>query len=80
MNIVPGEFVNRPVNTVLTTPGWPHAFMKFRLPMEQLFREHFCNHMQVVAGDYVAGLVAVCEKLGIGYKVQDKNLEYEKII
>jgi len=47
--------------------------------MEQLFREHPCNHMQLVAGDYVAGLVEVCEKLRIGYKVQDKNLEYEKI-
>jgi len=80
MNIVPGEFVKRPANAVLTTPGWPNAFMKSRVPMEQLFREHPCNHMQLVAGDYVAGLVEVCEKLGIGYKVQDKNLEYEKVI
>jgi hypothetical protein len=36
--------------------------------------------MQLVAGDYVAGLAEVCEKLGIGYKVQDRNLEYERII
>ena len=79
MNIVPGEFVERPADAVLTTPGWPNAFMKFKVPMEQLFQEHPCNHMQLVAGDYVAGLVEVCEKLGIGYKVQDKNLEYEKI-
>ena len=80
MNIVPGEFVKRPADAVLTTPGWPNAFMKFRVPMEQLFREHPCNHMQLVAGDYVAGLAEVCEKLGIGYKVQDRNLEYERII
>ena len=79
MNIVPGEFVQRPANAVITTPGWPHAFMKFRVPMEQLFQEHPSNHLQVVAGDCVAGLVEICEKLGIGYKVQDKNLEYEKI-
>lgn len=79
MNIVPGEFVEKPVKAVATTPGWPHAFMRFRVPMEQLFREHPCNHMQLVAGDYVAGLVEVCEKLAIGYKVQDKNLEYEKV-
>jgi len=56
-----------------------NAFMKFKVPMEQLFQEHPCNHMQLVAGDYVAGLAEVCEKLGIGYKVQDKNLEYERI-
>ncbi len=79
MNIVPGEFVKRPANAVLTTPGWPNAFMKFKVPMEQLFREHPCNHMQLVAGDYVAGLAEVCEKLEIGYKVQDKNLEYENV-
>jgi len=79
MNIVPGEFVKRPVDAVVTTPGWPHAFMKFKVPMEQLFQEHPCNHLQVVAGNYVAGLVEICEKLGIGYKVQDKNLEYEKV-
>ena len=79
MNIIPGEFVKRPANAVTTTFGWPHAFMKFRVPMEQLFQEHPSNHLQLVAGDYVAGLVEICEKLGIGYKVQDKNLEYEKI-
>ncbi len=56
-----------------------NAFVKFKVPMEQLFREHPCNHMQLVAGDYAAGLAEVCEKLGIGYKVQDKNLEYERI-
>ena len=63
-----------------TTPGWPHAFMKFRVPMEKLFQEHPCNHIQVVGGDYVAGLVEVCEKLGIGYKVQDRNLGYERAV
>ncbi len=36
--------------------------------------------MKPVAGDYAAGLAEACEKLGIEYKVQDKNLEYEKII
>jgi len=25
-------------------------------------------------------LVEICEKLGIGYKVQDKNLEFEKTV
>ena len=54
--------------------------MKFKVPTEQLFREHPCNHMQLVAGDYVAGLAEVCQKLGIGYKIQDRNLEYEKVI
>ncbi len=80
MNIVPGEFVRRPANSVLTTPGWPHAFMTFRVSMEELFREHPCNHIQVVAGDYVGGLVEVCERLEIGYKIQDKNLRYEKVV
>ena len=50
-----------------------------RVSMEQLFQEHPSDHLQVVAGDWVAGLVEICEKLGIGYKVQDENLEYEKI-
>jgi len=80
MNIVPGEFVERPLHALITTPGWPHAFMRFRVPMEQLFREHPCNHIQIVAEDCVAGLVEICEKLGIGYKVQDKNLEFEKTV
>ncbi|GAH38272.1 unnamed protein product [marine sediment metagenome] len=80
MNIVPGEFVERPPHAVTTTSGWPHAFMRFRVPMEQLFREHPCNHIQIVAEDCVAGLVEICEKLGIGYKVQDKNLEFEKTV
>jgi len=35
--------------------------------------------MQLVAADYVAGLAEACEKLGIGYKIQDKNLQYEKV-
>ncbi|GAJ08101.1 unnamed protein product, partial [marine sediment metagenome] len=42
--------------------------MKLKVPMEQLFREHPCNHMQLVAGDYVPGLAEACNKLGIGYK------------
>jgi len=54
--------------------------MKLKVPMEQLFREHPCNHMQLVAGDYVPGLAEACNKLGIGYKIQDKDLEYEKVI
>jgi len=80
MNIVPGEFIPRPEDATTTTPGWPHAFLKFRVPMEKLFTEHPCNHIQIVAGDWVEGLVEVCEKLGIGYRVQDSRLPYQKTI
>lgn len=80
MNIVPGEFIERPAGAVETTPGWPHAFMKLQVSMEDLFLEHPCNHIHVVAGDCVAALVEICEKLGIGYKIQDRKMEYSKTI
>ncbi len=80
MNIVPGEFVERPSDAVITTPGWPNAFMRPRVPIEELFSEHPCNHMQIVAGDCIAGLVELCEKLDIGYILQDAKLKYEKTI
>jgi len=78
MDIVPGSFIRRPRDSFETTPGWPHAFFKFNVPMEKLFQEHPCNHMQVVASEQTAGLVEVCERLGIGYKVQDEERPYEK--
>ncbi len=80
MNIVPGEFISKPADALTTTPCWPQAYFKFQVPMEQLFREHPCNHIQVVAGNWVAGLVEICEKLGIGYKIQDKKLAYQKVV
>ena len=80
MNIVPGEFISKPADALTTTPCWPQAYFKFQVPMEQLFMEHPCNHIQVVAGNWVAGLVEICEKLGIGYKIQDKKLAYQKVV
>jgi len=78
MNIVPGKFIRRPKKSFATTPGWPHAFFRFNVSMEKLFQEHPCNHMQVVAGDHTAGLVEVCDRLDIGYKIQDEDHPYYK--
>jgi L-fucose isomerase len=70
MGIAPGEFLALPEEEALakaqaTTPEWPHAFTRLRVPPERLIATYSSNHIHGVYGDYVEELTWVCKILGI---------------
>jgi L-fucose isomerase len=74
MAIVPGEFVEFPPEVTArkvaaTTPQWPHAFARLRVPADELLAEYDSNHIHGVYGDWVADLVWFCRMTGIEPRV-----------
>jgi L-fucose/D-arabinose isomerase len=72
--IVPGEFVEFPpavaeAKAAATTPVWPHAFARFRVPPDVFLSEYDSNHIHGVYGDYVEDLVWAAKMLGIDARV-----------
>lgn len=72
--IVPGEFVAFPpevarAKAAATTPVWPHAFARFRVPPDVFLAEYDSNHIHGVYGDYVDDLVWAARMFGIDYRV-----------
>jgi L-fucose isomerase len=72
MAIMPGEFIEQPVEKLeLTTPQWPHAFVKLKVPPEKLIYEYNSNHAHAVEGNYTEELIKVCKWLDIEPIVYD---------
>ncbi len=74
MAIVPAEFVEFPPEVeaqkvAATTPQWPHAFARFRVPADEFLAEYDSNHIHGVYGDWVAELVWFCRMTGIEPRV-----------
>jgi L-fucose isomerase len=74
MAIVPADFVEYPEEEAwrkaqATTPEWPHAFARFRVPPDVFLASYDSNHIHGVYGDYVQELVWVCRILGMDYQV-----------
>ncbi len=74
MAIVPAEFVEFPPavqaeKVQATTPQWPHAFARFRVPADEFLAEYDSNHIHGVYGDWVADLVWFCRMAGIEPRV-----------
>jgi L-fucose isomerase len=72
--IVPAEFVEFPREVALakgatTTPEWPIAFTRLRVPAETFLESFPCNHIHGVYGNYVAELLHIARILGIPVKV-----------
>ena len=70
MAIVPAEFVEFPpavtaAKCKATTPEWPHAFARFKVPAEEFLAEYDSNHIHGVYGNWVADLEWACRMLGI---------------
>lgn len=66
MAILPGEFIEQPPYKLKeTTPQWPHAFVKLKVPPEVLIYEYNSNHAHAVAGNYVKELEMVCKFLNV---------------
>ena len=74
LTIVPGEFVNFPEEEMramgaTTTPSWPCAFTRIRVPADEFISRFPCNHIHGVYGDYVDDLVQVAKLLDIPYQI-----------
>ncbi|MCL6556885.1 MAG: PHP domain-containing protein [Burkholderiales bacterium] len=74
MAIVPGEFLEfspekAAAKARATTPQWPHAFARFKVPAEEFLGEYDSNHIHGVYGDYVEDLVWFCKMAGIEPRV-----------
>ncbi|MDQ7844561.1 MAG: L-fucose/L-arabinose isomerase family protein [Armatimonadota bacterium] len=74
MAIVPAEFVEFPEpvarqKAAATTPEWPHAFARFRVPPEEFLGHYDSNHIHGVYGDYVQELIWISKILGFDYRV-----------
>jgi L-fucose isomerase len=72
--IVPAEFVEFPrevaeAKAATTTPEWPHAFARLRVPPEEFLSTYPCNHIHGVCGEWVNDLLNVAHILGIEAKV-----------
>jgi L-fucose/D-arabinose isomerase len=72
--IVPGEFVEFPpavaqAKAAATTPVWPHAFARFRVPPSVFLSDYDSNHIHGVYGDYVQDLIWTAKMFGIEYRV-----------
>lgn len=72
--IVPGQFVELSPDVAqrkaaATTPVWPHAFARFRVPPDVFLSEYDSNHIHGVYGDYVDDLVWAAKMFGIDYRV-----------
>lgn len=74
MAVVPAEFVEFPADVAqqkaaATTPEWPHAFARFRVPPDEFIGEYDSNHIHGVYGDFTAELIWLCEIYGIDCRV-----------
>lgn len=70
MSIIPGEFVTVPEEKLKeTSPEWPQGFTKLSIDAKELIKGIGGNHVHAVYGDYTSELVAVCDMLGIKYKI-----------
>ena len=74
MAIVPAEFPELDTSTAqslanATTPEWPHAFARFRVPPDEFLSEYDSNHIHGVYGNWVADLVWACKMFGIEARV-----------
>jgi L-fucose isomerase len=74
MAILPAEFVELPPDVAerkaaATTPEWPHAFARLKVPPETFIETYSSNHIHGVYGNYVEDLIWTCKMLGIEYKV-----------
>ncbi len=74
MAIVPAECVEFPpavaaAKSRATTPEWPHAFARFKVPAEEFIAEFDSNHIHGVYGNWVADLVWACKMSGIEARV-----------
>jgi L-fucose isomerase len=72
--IVPAEFVTFPREVALakgsaTTPEWPIAFTRLRVPPEMFLESFPCNHIHGVYGNYVQELKHVAQILRIPFKI-----------
>jgi L-fucose isomerase len=72
--IVPAEFVAFPREIALakgaaTTPQWPIAFARLRVPPEAFLQSFPCNHIHGVYGNLVDELTHIARILGIPVKV-----------
>lgn len=52
-----------------TTPSWPCAFTRIRVPADEFISRFPCNHIHGVYGDYVDDLVQVAKLLDIPYQI-----------
>ncbi len=74
MAIIPAEFVEFPEEVAwgkaaATTPEWPHAFARLRVPPDEFIGEYDSNHIHGVYGDYVQELVWISKILGMDCRV-----------
>lgn len=74
MAIVPAEFVDFPPGKAAekahaTTPEWPHAFARFKVPADEFIAEYDSNHIHGVYGDWVADLEWFCRMSGIESRI-----------
>jgi len=72
--IVPAEFVAFPREVALakgaaTTPQWPIAFTRLRVPPETFLESFPCNHIHGVYGTCLDELMHIARILGIPFKV-----------
>ena len=70
LTIVPAEFVNFDHEKMLalgstTTPAWPAAFARLKVPADYFISNFPCNHIHGVYGDCVESLVNVAKILDI---------------
>lgn len=72
--IVPCDFVEYPFEVMkakaaTTTPQWPHAFARLRVPPDDFLAAYPCNHIHGIVGDWVNELLHVADILGIEARV-----------
>jgi L-fucose isomerase len=72
--IVPAELIEFPLDmarkkAATTTPEWPHAFARLRVPPDEFLSSYPCNHIHGIYGDWVTELLHVAKILNIEAKV-----------
>ena len=70
LTVVPAEFVQFDREKMLamgstTTPSWPVAFARLKVPADYFIRRFPCNHIHGVYGDWVEELKNVAELLDV---------------
>ncbi len=76
LTIVPAEFVEFPREEMLamgaaTTPAWPCAFARLRVPAERFLSDYPCNHIHGVYGDCTEALKNAAYIMGIDVVVYE---------
>jgi len=73
MVVVPAEFVDfgqeNDTLAAISQDNWPHAFARFKCPVESFINEFHCNHIHGVYGHWSTELQRVCWILGIDCQV-----------